>query len=204
MPYFNATFQDLGASNCKFKTEGCDSDVSTRTGTPSAFEEDDARSQVHAEFGEALVHIARKMPETFGTLRRAIRHADGGNRGFVSKSEMRYFFRAFNLPAAIADRFHARLAGLANTPDVGSHDLAECLSPYIDPELASLPSKKSSGGGHTRRASKESPPSNGSDKEEEHPEGAIRLDVASLAKESIHRQLAPQVGVIGSKLPLKF
>jgi Ca2+-binding EF-hand superfamily protein len=94
---------------------------------------------------------------------------------------------------------------LANTHDVGSHDLADCLSPYLDPQAAALPKKsrsKCSSLGSSL-ASKE-PSICASAREHGHPEGAIRLDDASLAKENNHRQLELLLSDIGAKLPLKF
>jgi Ca2+-binding EF-hand superfamily protein len=203
IPYFNGVFSTRGSS-CKSKTDGCDSESSTRTGTPTAFSEEDTRSQVHAEFGDALRHIARKMPETFGTLRRAIRHADGGNRGSVCKSEMRYFFRAFNLPEDVADRFQSCLAGLANTTDVNSHDLFDCLSPYIEPQYreAALPRRSSRG------PSEVTSPARCTSKvtsvaTREQPEG-VALDGVPLAREKAHRELKLLLSEIGAKLPVKF
>jgi Ca2+-binding EF-hand superfamily protein len=113
---------------------------------------------------------------------------------------MRYFFRAFNLSEKVADRFYACVAGVTNSKGVSSHALAECLSPYLDSQTASLPKLGPSLGALApeRRASVGS---TGDVRDE--PEVAPS-NTTWLEREKQNRELELLLTDIATKLPLKF
>lgn len=53
--------------------------------------------------------IGQKASQKFTSVREAFRFVDADKDGYVDQSEMRYFFRAYDLPENVADQFFAHL-----------------------------------------------------------------------------------------------
>jgi Ca2+-binding EF-hand superfamily protein len=75
-------------------------------------------------------HIGQKAAQKFTTLREAFRFVDANKDGCVDRAEVRYFFRAYDLPDAAADRFFDRLAQGARAIDY--QDFVRCMTPAIE------------------------------------------------------------------------
>lgn len=52
-----------------------------------------------------LQMISEKAAQRFGSIRDALRHLDADCDGSVDRGEVRYFFRSYNVPEEIADKF---------------------------------------------------------------------------------------------------
>lgn len=79
--------------------------------------------------------IGRKAPEVFTNTREAFRMIDGNDNGYVNRTEIRYFFRLFNLSPEIADEVFEMLDHNASG-DIYYDDFVGLMWPYIVPDVA--------------------------------------------------------------------
>lgn len=91
---------------------------------------------VESEFKDMLKFIGAKAAERWSNTRHAFRYVDGDKDGSVDQEEMRSFFRAFNLPAELADRFHARL-DVDGNGEVPWDTFIHVVGPHIQPDNSS-------------------------------------------------------------------
>lgn len=89
--------------------------------------------QVRLENHDLLKLIGSKARERFGNLQQAFRYVDGEKTGSITRSEMRYFFRVFNLPATVADDFFD-IMDSGRTGLVKYKEFDMCLRPYLEPD----------------------------------------------------------------------
>jgi Ca2+-binding EF-hand superfamily protein len=94
-------------------------------------------------------HIGLKAAQKFTNLREAFRFVDADKDGCVNRGEVRYFFRAYDLPETVADRFFDRLAQGARSIDY--LDFVRCMTPAI--ECGQPPSRDSDSQVSTREPS---------------------------------------------------
>eukprot|EP00931_Biecheleriopsis_adriatica_P056573 TRINITY_DN33525_c0_g1_i1.p1 TRINITY_DN33525_c0_g1~~TRINITY_DN33525_c0_g1_i1.p1 ORF type:complete len:595 (-),score=132.43 TRINITY_DN33525_c0_g1_i1:75-1859(-) len=57
------------------------------------------------EMKDVLTAISEKAAQKFSSIRGALRHLDAEHVGTVNRSEIRYFFRAYDFPEEVADKF---------------------------------------------------------------------------------------------------
>eukprot|EP00931_Biecheleriopsis_adriatica_P022732 TRINITY_DN14529_c0_g2_i1.p1 TRINITY_DN14529_c0_g2~~TRINITY_DN14529_c0_g2_i1.p1 ORF type:complete len:613 (+),score=130.03 TRINITY_DN14529_c0_g2_i1:106-1944(+) len=88
---------------------------------------------VNEEFGDVLRLIGHKSRERFGNLQHAFRYVDCDKSGSITRSEMQYFFRAFNLSEGLADRFFDAI-DFDGGGEVSFGEFYKCLSPYVNPD----------------------------------------------------------------------
>jgi len=76
--------------------------------------------------------IGQKASQKFRTARDAFRYVDSDKDGKVTRSEMRYFFLAYNFPKVVADRFFDHM-DRDNSGEVDFQEFINFLGPYIQP-----------------------------------------------------------------------
>jgi Ca2+-binding EF-hand superfamily protein len=132
--------------------------------------------------------IGFKAAQKFRTVREAFRYLDADHDGKITRDEMHYFFRAYNLQESIADRFFNRL----DRDESGEVEYAEFMkfvAPYVQPDIvATCPSPECSSGASTRAPS---------------PQGSICEQVVEGGK-SIDPELQTLFEFIGRKATEKF
>jgi len=117
-------------------------DLTAQPGAPdSVFEEmiaeqdDEELVQFDREFQGTLRIIGRKIEERFGSAAAAFRFVDADRSGAIARSETRYFFRAFNLPQEIADKFHDAI-DTNRSGEISVQEFCKVLSPYVKSDAA--------------------------------------------------------------------
>eukprot|EP00931_Biecheleriopsis_adriatica_P022731 TRINITY_DN14529_c0_g1_i1.p1 TRINITY_DN14529_c0_g1~~TRINITY_DN14529_c0_g1_i1.p1 ORF type:complete len:615 (+),score=123.16 TRINITY_DN14529_c0_g1_i1:97-1941(+) len=88
---------------------------------------------VREEFGGILRFIGDRSQERFSNVQHVFRYVDSDKSGSITRSEMRYFFRAFNLDGRLADRFFDAI-DFDGGGEVSFSEFYKCLSPYISPD----------------------------------------------------------------------
>eukprot|EP00441_Pelagodinium_beii_P027154 CAMPEP_0197660956 /NCGR_PEP_ID=MMETSP1338-20131121/51160_1 /TAXON_ID=43686 ORGANISM="Pelagodinium beii, Strain RCC1491" /NCGR_SAMPLE_ID=MMETSP1338 /ASSEMBLY_ACC=CAM_ASM_000754 /LENGTH=594 /DNA_ID=CAMNT_0043238419 /DNA_START=7 /DNA_END=1791 /DNA_ORIENTATION=- len=118
-------------------------DLTAQPGAPdSVFEEmissvdDSELVQFDREFQGTMRIIGRKIEERFGSAQAAFRFVDGDRSGAITRSETRYFFRAFNLPQEIADKFHDAI-DTNRSGEISVQEFCSCLAPYVKSDAES-------------------------------------------------------------------
>lgn len=84
------------------------------------------------EFHQLLELIGRKCGEKFSKGRDAFRFIDGNHDGMISQSEVRFFFRFFNIVPEKADKFFARIDE-DGSGEVSNLEFIRYIWPYINP-----------------------------------------------------------------------
>lgn len=77
--------------------------------------------------------IGLKASQKFRTVREAFRHVDSDKDGSISRSEMRYFFLAYNFPRAEADKFFDYL-DKDGSGEVDYDEFVSLVGPFIQPD----------------------------------------------------------------------
>jgi len=77
--------------------------------------------------------IGVKAAQKFGTVRQAFRYLDADHDGKISRSEMRYFFRAYNFNEDIADRFYDML-DRDRSGELEYGEFMKFVAPYVQPD----------------------------------------------------------------------
>jgi Ca2+-binding EF-hand superfamily protein len=77
--------------------------------------------------------IGLKAAQKFSTVRQAFRYLDADHDGKISRSEMQYFFRAYNFAGDTADRFFNKLDH-DNSGEVEYAEFMKYVAPYVQPE----------------------------------------------------------------------
>lgn len=90
------------------------------------------RSQTEQELHEVCVAIGQKAAQKFVTLREAFRFLAPDRKGKISKSDARYFFRAYDVDSDTADRFF-RHWGAEDSDKVDWVLFVSMLRPHIQP-----------------------------------------------------------------------
>lgn len=88
---------------------------------------------VRREFHEVLFRMGQKAKLKFLTVRKAFRCVNLEAQGQIPRSDMRYFFRVFNIDENIADQFHNRM-DFNGTGEVDYDDFFECMRVYLMPD----------------------------------------------------------------------
>jgi len=84
------------------------------------------------ELRQICEQIGLKAAQKFSTVRQAFRYLDADHDGKISRSEMQYFFRAYNFPDQIADRFYDRLDH-DGSGEVEYSEFMKYIAPYVQP-----------------------------------------------------------------------
>jgi len=156
--------------------------------------------EVHKDFAHSLGIIAQKVPTKFPSLRHVWRYVDSDKNGKVSKSEMRAFFRAFNLPQEEADRLFERI-NQGSDEEIYYEHFLKYLGPFIAPdamvasETLRTPRKTKQGDPSQMRVDDE-PTSPRRDQ----PRRTYQVD----QDPEVRNELKNLMIDIGRKLPLKF
>jgi Ca2+-binding EF-hand superfamily protein len=79
--------------------------------------------------------IGVKAAQKFGTVREAFRYLDSDHDGKISRSEMRYFFRAYNFDESVADRFYNKL-DRDGSGELEYGEFMKFVAPYVQPDFA--------------------------------------------------------------------
>eukprot|EP00930_Biecheleria_cincta_P095962 TRINITY_DN87846_c0_g1_i1.p1 TRINITY_DN87846_c0_g1~~TRINITY_DN87846_c0_g1_i1.p1 ORF type:complete len:630 (-),score=141.64 TRINITY_DN87846_c0_g1_i1:37-1860(-) len=176
--------------------------------------------EVWLQHHEMLKLIGSKARDRFGNLQQAFRYVDGDKTGTITRSEMHYFFRVFNLPETVADGFFD-IMDAGRTGLVKYKEFEMCLRPYLEPDKVVK----------TRRVTKAETPMPGDSLPptappsaegfrprplaEPQPKAAIQMSTDSLVQSlqpgdsgyvnaEIRAELRSLMQDIGQKLPLKF
>jgi len=194
----------------------CSNELSSGGGMDKAMEDKEAAAtgrregfeSIDEDFRDVLQLIGNKSHEKFGNLRQAFRFVDGEKTGTISRSEMHYFFRAFNLPVAIADRFHNRL-DITGSGDVSFSEFAKCLGPYLTPDKVVSPRRTSMSGVHqmssaTAENDRTSPARSRVSSSADDAVTAGDLPLQPRIDPELRAELRKLMQDIGDKLPLKF
>jgi Ca2+-binding EF-hand superfamily protein len=98
--------------------------------------------------------IGIKAAQKFNTVREAFRYLDADHDGKISRSEMQYFFRAYNFTNQTADLFFDRLDG-DGSGEVEYSEFMKYIAPYVQPEnnVSGRCSPECSSGASTRTPS---------------------------------------------------
>lgn len=105
--------------------------------------------------------ISRKAAQRYRTVREALRFVDADHDGMVERTEVRYFFRAYDLSEKVADRFFDRLdregSGL-----ISLQTFADFMGPVIERGKPTTPSPSQdlASVSSTREPSREVTPAN--------------------------------------------
>lgn len=76
--------------------------------------------------------IGMKAAQKFSTVRQAFRYLDADHDGKISRSEMQYFFRAYNFTSDIADRFFSHL-DKDGSGEVEYTEFMKYVAPHVQP-----------------------------------------------------------------------
>lgn len=166
---------------------------------------------VHREFADVLKIIGQKVPSKFPSLRHVWRYVDNDHDGKVSKSEMRAFFRAFNLSQEESDRFYECIDQDGDEGIYYEH-FVMYLGPFIAPDATDVSSilkapKK------TRqvvtspadpRAMKQSDAEEPPDPRATRRQSSTRHEAQIDQDPNLRHELKALMIDIGRKLPLKF
>mmetsp|Transcript_42420 Transcript_42420/g.76168 ORF Transcript_42420/g.76168 Transcript_42420/m.76168 type:complete len:568 (+) Transcript_42420:37-1740(+) len=128
--------------------------------------------------------IGKKAAQKFRTMREAFRYVDADRDGLIDRSEVRYFFRAYDYPETVADRFFDRL-DLFGSGHIDFQEFVQSFSPAI--ESGKPPDAKLASEGSTREPSRASTPQ----------------EVAT-DKQSFEREFLAELGMIKEKAPQRF
>jgi len=145
--------------------------------------------------------IGFKAAQKFGTVREAFRYLDADHDGSISKSEMEYFFRAYNYPSSTADRFFNKL-DKDGSGFVEYGEFMKFVAPYVQPEQfytpgpSQCPSPECSSGVSTRAPSPIGGISVGS--------GGNIASTGGARQEALSKDLTDVLKFIGRKASEKF
>jgi len=87
--------------------------------------------QEDREMHAVCEQIGQKAAQKFRTMREAFRYVDADRDGLIERSEVRYFFRAYDFPDSVADRFFDRLNRFGSG-HVDFEEFVELFSPAIE------------------------------------------------------------------------
>jgi Ca2+-binding EF-hand superfamily protein len=193
----------------------CSSGASTRAPSPHADTSQprvDDRKTMDPELQSTFEFIGRKAMEKFSNAREAFRYVDCNGDGSISRREMRYFFRAFNLSETEADKFFDHMDGDVSG-EVDYHEFVCLLGPFLDlPGTAAVMLQRPEG--HpSNRPPRRSPhvSSRGSCSQITHTPSLTgasdfseRADAKFETFAEIEKEMRSVMKDIGEKLPLKF
>ncbi|CAK0895730.1 unnamed protein product, partial [Prorocentrum cordatum] len=154
---------------------------------------------VQKEFDEVLDVIGKKAAFKFKTVHEAWRYVDNDKNGAVSRSEMQYFFRAFNLTKEAADKFFDRLDDDEHG-EIPYEVFTKHLAPYIQPQVCGgvrLPVKV-----HAKGALSRTMPTGFKDELAASPASPMKRRQG--ADQGLRAELKALMQDLGQKLPLKF
>jgi len=178
-------------------------DLTAQPGAPdSVFEEmiadetnDDELVQFDREFQGTLRIIGRKIEERFGSAQAAFRFVDADRSGAIARNETRYFFRAFNLPQEIADKFHDAI-DTNRSGEISVQEFCKVLNPYVKTTVAAQDTKKT-----THREDLETPELYGPPPPRVEDPNLLWMKTVNADFRTELRKLMQD---LGDKLPLKF
>jgi len=195
----------------------CSSGESTRAPSPL-----DCTSQpCDPEIQAILDFIGHKSKQKFSHAREVFRCVDCNDDGRISREEMRYFFRVFNMPESRADRVFDHIAGLGSG-DVKYYEFVRFLGPFLDlPGTAAAMQQRPEGSQSGSNVSSRRPSLSGSvncnsfRKSSQPPSladasdlikssGAVKMVTHELPPAELEKEMRDVMKDIGEKLPLKF
>lgn len=154
---------------------------------------------VQKEFDEVLDVIGKKASFKFKTVHEAWRYVDNDKNGAVSRSEMRAFFRAFNLTKEAADKLFDRLDNDEHG-GIPYEVFTKYFAPYIQPHFcgeAHLPGKV-----HAKGALSRTMPTSFRDELAASPASPTKRRQG--ADPGLRAELKALMQDLGQKLPIKF
>lgn len=201
-------------SSCS--TPECSSGASTRTPSPLPFT--NQTSPMTPEIQAMLEFIGAKSKEKFRHAREVFRCVDCNDDGRISRREMRYFFRVFNMAEAKADQLFEHMMAGCDTNDVGYHDFVRLVGPYLDmpgtlammqTPAGSKPESKRSSRISSKPGSESGKPVSGNPQAVDSSEWMEALHIHKLdTSETVHvdieKEMRDIMKDIAEKLPLKF
>jgi len=134
--FMSPHFNDVRPGSPTLNVEAVQSRATSTTPCPLLAENVE---KVHKEFAEVLKVIGQKVPSKFPSLRHVWRYVDNDHDGKVSKSEMRAFFRAFNLSQEESDRLYDRMDQEGDGEIYYEH-FVKYLGPFIAPDATDVSS----------------------------------------------------------------
>lgn len=195
------------------------SEASTRMPSPEDVVEPtvgdvQAKNPMDREVQDALTFIGMKAKEKFGHARELFRRVDCNDDGRISKKEMRYFYRVFNLSETGADKLFNFMGGEL-TGDVSYHDFVGLVGPFLElpgtqaamlqrPEGAP-PSNRPSRRSSLLRSGAEPRPQSCPSARSSHIQEFGSISASSNdATVDVEKELRNVMKDIGAKLPLRF
>lgn len=121
--------------------------------------------------------IGLKAAEKFSTVRQAFRYLDADHDGKISRSEMQYFFRAYNFSSETADRLFDRLDRDASG-EVEYSEFMKYVAPYVQPDHAV--SCHSSPGGSSRASTRTPSPLGCTSQPSPDPAASLDVDLREM------------------------
>jgi Ca2+-binding EF-hand superfamily protein len=165
-------------------------------------------AEVHREFAEVLKIIGQKVPSKFPSLRHVWRYVDNDHDGKVSKSELRAFFRAFNLPQEEADKLYDRMDQEGDGEIYYGH-FVRYLGPFVAPDATEVSSILKTPKKTKQVVTSPADPSLMRQANAAEPPGPRTSDAKSRSYQvdqdpELRHELKALMIDIGRKLPLKF
>jgi len=119
---------------CPFIHNAMSGDARKKPSITSLAEVDEDQLQsTKTEFADVLGLIEDKAAQKYTQLRHAFRAVERNEAGTIKKSEIRHFFRAFNIPQEMADQFFNRL-DRDRVGEVSWLDFQTMMGPVIQPD----------------------------------------------------------------------
>lgn len=183
-------------------------DLTSTKGKSDAFFEEacgqpdaDIKERLGTDFEEVLCILGRQAGEKFGSVRKCFRKMDTNRNGFIQRAESRYFFRLFNLPMELADRFHDAL-DVNGSGEISFQEFSSVLGPYIqsDEPLWSPPARDPTPEFEKRKPTKLCVEENGADGDARQEDPSYSAVIGA----DVRTELRVLMQDMGEKLPLKF
>eukprot|EP00933_Yihiella_yeosuensis_P081102 TRINITY_DN94642_c0_g1_i1.p1 TRINITY_DN94642_c0_g1~~TRINITY_DN94642_c0_g1_i1.p1 ORF type:complete len:577 (+),score=96.75 TRINITY_DN94642_c0_g1_i1:199-1929(+) len=149
--------------------------------------------KIDPKFDGILKLIGEKAADRFGSLRKTFSFLTSDRSSNISRSQTRFFFRAFNLPEEVADQFHDALDG-NGSGEVSFREFSAVVSPYLKAQVPISPRNKFHQVDSTRQLT------------------PVAKLVAESATADLSTEISPEMRQnlrvlmkdLGDKLPLKF
>ncbi|CAK0897160.1 unnamed protein product, partial [Prorocentrum cordatum] len=137
--FMSPHFNDVRPGSPTLNVEAVQSRATSTTPCPLLAEKRGEGAQGVRGSAQSPWVIGQKVPSKFPSLRHVWRYVDNDHDGKVSKSEMRAFFRAFNLSQEESDRLYDRMDQEGDGEIYYEH-FVKYLGPFIAPDATDVSS----------------------------------------------------------------
>lgn len=144
-------------------------------------------SKEEKELLEVCRHVGEKVPMKFATVREAFRYLTPDKDGKITRSDVRYFFRAYDIDSATADRIYD-LFDTEGTGEADGHAFVSFMRPHIQADMAPDGSPYCTSEASTRAST---------------PNG-LPAAVTAAALPGLEREFRAELEIITHKAPMRF